>query len=160
MLFLGISRGAVAGASFSIDYLTASFTDKDYEFVNNSVTVYDIDRATLLGGADHKHSAARGVGRHQYRGVEGGPVRGPCTLKALPTVLRSGPYRLFFYSADREEPHHVHVERGESEAKFWLDPARLETSRGFGRTELRRMEALVDENGAFLVRAWHEYFGD
>jgi hypothetical protein len=28
----------------------------------------------------------------------------------MPTVLRSGPYRFFFYSADRGEPPHVHVE--------------------------------------------------
>jgi len=52
------------------------------------------------------------------------------------------------------------VEREESEAKFRLDPVRLEWSRGFARTELRRIEALVGENGAFLVRAWHEYFGN
>jgi hypothetical protein len=38
----------------------------------------------------------------------------------MPTVLRSGPYRFFFYSADREEPRHVHVARGEARAKFWL----------------------------------------
>ncbi len=58
-----------------------------------------------------------------------------CTLETLPTVRRSGPYRLFFYSADRDEPPHVHVEREEAEAKFWLVPVRLEMSRGFGRSE-------------------------
>jgi hypothetical protein len=35
----------------SFNHLTANFADQDYKFVNNSVTVYDIDRATLLGGA-------------------------------------------------------------------------------------------------------------
>ena len=35
----------------SFDHLTANFADQDYKFVNNSVTVYDIDRATLQGGA-------------------------------------------------------------------------------------------------------------
>lgn len=84
----------------------------------------------------------------------------PCTLEALPTVLRSGPYRFFFYSADRDEPPHVHVERDEFEVKFWLDPLRLETSRGFSRTEIRRIEALVGENGAVLIGAWNEYFGN
>jgi len=78
----------------------------------------------------------------------------------VPTVLRSGPYRFFFYSADRDEPPHVHVEREESKAKFWLDPVRLERSRGFGRTELRRVESLVGEKAALLRRAWHDYFGD
>jgi len=72
-------------------------------------------------------------------------LHSPSTLEALPTVY---------------EPPPVHVEREESEAKFWLDPVRLERSRGFSRTELRRMEVLVGENGTFLVRAWHEYFGN
>ena len=77
----------------------------------------------------------------------------------LPTVLRAGPYRLFFYSADRDEPAHVHVEREEAKAKFWLEPVRLETSRGFGRAEIVRIERLVAENAALLLRLWHEYFG-
>jgi hypothetical protein len=85
---------------------------------------------------------------------------GPYTLKGLPTVLRSGPYRFFFYSADRDEPPHVHLAREDFEAKFWLDPVRLERSRGFGRTELLRLEALVIEQRAFLLRAWNEYFGN
>jgi hypothetical protein len=52
------------------------------------------------------------------------------------------------------------VEREACQAKFWLEPVRLERSRGFGRTELRRIESLVAEKAAFLLRAWHEYFGD
>jgi hypothetical protein len=39
----------------------------------------------------------------------------------MPTVLRRGPYRSFFYSSDRAEPPHVHVERDANLAKFWLD---------------------------------------
>ncbi len=30
--------------------MTANFADEDYQFVNNSITVYDIDHATLIGG--------------------------------------------------------------------------------------------------------------
>jgi Domain of unknown function (DUF4160) len=52
------------------------------------------------------------------------------------------------------------VEREESEVKFWLDPVSLERSRGFTRAEIRRIEVLVSENETFLVRAWHEYFGN
>lgn len=29
----------------------------------------------------------------------------------MPTVKREGSYRFFFYSSDREEPVHIHVER-------------------------------------------------
>jgi hypothetical protein len=76
----------------------------------------------------------------------------------MPTVLRIGPYRVFFYSADREEPRHVHIDRESNRAKFWLDPVRLAESGGFGRTEMRRLETLVRENTVKLRRAWDEYF--
>ena len=67
----------------------------------------------------------------------------------MPTVPDiPGPYRLFFYSFDCHEPPHVHVEREMSVAKFWLDPDRLENSRGFSRLELRKIERLVSENAA------------
>jgi Domain of unknown function (DUF4160) len=78
----------------------------------------------------------------------------------MPTVLRTGPYRFFFYSGDRDEPSHVHVERETNRGKFWLDPVRLAESGGFGRAEIRRVEALVRENAANLLRAWNEYFAD
>jgi hypothetical protein len=78
----------------------------------------------------------------------------------LPTVLGSGPYRFFFCSADRDEPPHIHAEREEFAAKFWLDPVRLEWSRGFARAELRRIEGIIEENRTLLLRAWHEYFGN
>lgn len=76
----------------------------------------------------------------------------------MPTVLRVGAYRLFFYSADRDEPRHVHVERDANRAKLWLDPVRLAESGGFGRAEIRRVEGLVRDNAEQLRRAWDEYF--
>jgi hypothetical protein len=42
----------------------------------------------------------------------------------MPTVLRAGPYRFLFYSSDAGEPLHVHVERDDNTAKFWLSPVR------------------------------------
>jgi hypothetical protein len=44
----------------------------------------------------------------------------------MPTVLRVGPYRFFFYAGDQGEPLHIHVEREGRIAKFWLDPVRLQ----------------------------------
>ena len=35
-----------------------------------------------------------------------------------PTVLRSGPYRFFFFASDRAEPVHFHVARDDKTAKF------------------------------------------
>jgi len=77
----------------------------------------------------------------------------------LPTILRSGPYRFFFYAGDRYEPQHVHVERDDSIAKFWLDPVRLHSSGGFSRIAIARIEALVIDHRSELMEAWNAYFG-
>ena len=76
----------------------------------------------------------------------------------MPTALRSGPYRLFFYSGDAGEPPHVHVERESGIAKVWLDPVRLERNVGFRAAELRRIERIVVDNQSRLLEAWHDYF--
>jgi hypothetical protein len=75
-----------------------------------------------------------------------------------PTVLRSGPYRFFFFSGDRDEPPHVHVQREAKRAKFWLDPVRLQHSGGFDPPEISRLERLVVEHREELLRAWHDFF--
>jgi hypothetical protein len=76
----------------------------------------------------------------------------------MPTVLRIGPYRLFFYAGDRDEPQHVHVERDNNLAKFWLDPVRLQTGGGFSRSEIGRIQNLVLENREMLAGSWNEFF--
>jgi hypothetical protein len=76
----------------------------------------------------------------------------------MPTVLRVGPFRFFFYAGDGGEPPHVHVERDDCEAKFWLDPVRLERSRGFSRKEINRIHELVDQNRQHLLESWDEFF--
>jgi hypothetical protein len=78
----------------------------------------------------------------------------------MPTVDRLGPYRFFFYAGDRNEPPHVHIERESHTAKFWLDPVRLQRSKGFAPDEINRVTRLVEENAARLLKSWHEYFSD
>jgi hypothetical protein len=49
----------------------------------------------------------------------------------MPTVLRLSGFRFFFYSLEGSEPSHIHVEHGDSVAKFWLNPVELA---GFSRS--------------------------
>lgn len=77
----------------------------------------------------------------------------------MPTVFRVGPYRFFFYASDRDEPHHIHVERDDKVAKYWLDPIQLQNSGGFNRFELKQIHSIITENKDFLMEAWNEYFG-
>jgi hypothetical protein len=76
----------------------------------------------------------------------------------MPTVLRSRPFRFFFYAVDSGSPPHIHVERDDSECKFWLDPIRLERNHGVGRGEIKRIRALVDQHKKELLESWHEFF--
>lgn len=77
----------------------------------------------------------------------------------MPTVLRSGPYRLYFYSHEPNEPPHVHIDRDDQACKFWLEPVALARNLGFNAKELRDLERLVIDNQQRLLEAWHEYFG-
>ena len=77
----------------------------------------------------------------------------------MPTILRTGPYRFFFYATDREEPPHVHVERDDDLAKFWLNPVRLQYSRGFNRVEIKRLEEIVQTQREQFLESWNAYFG-
>ena len=76
----------------------------------------------------------------------------------MPTVLRVGPYRFFFYAGDRDEPPHVHIERDVNVAKFWLDPIRFQSNRGFSRAELSKIQKLLNDHQEELNEAWHDYF--
>lgn len=76
----------------------------------------------------------------------------------MPTVLRIGPYEFYFWSNERQEPPHIHVERDEDEAKFWLGPVMLAANHGFRPQELRKVQRLVEENEAVLKEAWDVYF--
>ena len=78
--------------------------------------------------------------------------------KDMPTVLVTGPHRFFFYAGDRDEPVHVHVERDQKLAKFWLGPVRLARNDSFRPAELREVERLVMDHLDDLRRAWHDYF--
>jgi hypothetical protein len=76
----------------------------------------------------------------------------------MPTVLRVAGFRFFFYSGDRGEPAHVHAEKDDQTAKFWLDPVRMHGSGGFNRDEIRRIQKIVEENRESFLRSWNECF--
>ena len=78
----------------------------------------------------------------------------------MPTVHIEGPYRFFWYSGDRTEPLHVHVERDENVAKFWLDPVALARNNRFSKRELKRIEEIVRRNAAEWIERWNREFGN
>jgi len=63
----------------------------------------------------------------------------------MPIVLRVKGYKFFFYEADvANEPPHVHITKNGNEAKFWLNPIRVERER------------IIKDNHDFLLSAWEK----
>ena len=78
----------------------------------------------------------------------------------MPTALRIGAYRFYFYAYDCDEPRHMHVDRENKSVKFWLDPdASLAENHGYGRKELREIERIARENLERLRNEWDAFCG-
>lgn len=74
----------------------------------------------------------------------------------MPTVLHVRGFRFFFYSHEGipQEPAHVHVEKDNVEAKFWLRPeVNLAYNDGYDARTLRELLGLVEQNREMFERA-------
>ena len=75
----------------------------------------------------------------------------------MPTVLRIHAFRFHFYSDEGDEPAHIHVDTGDGECKFWLDPVVLAKSGNVSPIDVRKIERLVFEHRNFLMEKYHEF---
>jgi hypothetical protein len=78
----------------------------------------------------------------------------------VPTVLRWNGYRFFFYSADGDEPAHIHVVKGDCEAKVWLNDCAVAMNLGFSPRDLREIVRKISECRAAFLEAWNDYFAN
>jgi hypothetical protein len=76
----------------------------------------------------------------------------------MPTVLKLGPHRFFFFSREGQEPPHIHVETAENAAKFWLTPVSLAWAVGYNAREIRAVRELVEQNATRFLEKWYEHF--
>jgi len=79
----------------------------------------------------------------------------------MPVVFRHRGYRFFFYSNEGEprEPLHIHVRRGDSVAKLWLEPLpEVAESYGMSAHELRALLDVAVAHAAAIERYWNEHF--
>ena len=80
----------------------------------------------------------------------------------MPVVFRYKGFRFFFYSneGDPLEPLHIHVQKAEAVAKFWLEPEpAIAEAYGFSSRELRELLNVAVENTELIRRFWNEHFG-
>ena len=74
----------------------------------------------------------------------------------MPVVLRVKGYKFWFYEADLDELPHVHVGKEGRQAKFWLQPVKLERAGRLKPVDLQEIKRIIDDNHDFLLRAWEK----
>jgi hypothetical protein len=74
------------------------------------------------------------------------------TIKGIP-----GPFRLFFYSFDCNEPVHVHARRDLATCKFWLNPLVLADNHGLTASDLATVRRVILEHRHRILEVWREH---
>jgi hypothetical protein len=82
----------------------------------------------------------------------------------MPTVVMVRGWRVFFYSEEGNEPIHVHVRKGECEAKFWLRVEEFDIEEAWShgmKPQLRReIRRIIFDNFDLIVDEWNRHLGD
>ncbi len=77
----------------------------------------------------------------------------------MPTVLVVNGYKFKFFSNENDEYPHIHITKGDGNAKYWLVPkCKEEYSYGFTARERRDIKELVNQHKGSLIKKWNEYF--
>ncbi|MBR1786861.1 MAG: DUF4160 domain-containing protein [Paludibacteraceae bacterium] len=78
----------------------------------------------------------------------------------MPTLFIVFGFRFMFYSNDHT-PIHVHVIKGDAEARFQVQPdVILLDNKGLKLSEVKLAESLVEENKEMIIERWKAFFAD
>ncbi len=75
----------------------------------------------------------------------------------MPTLFIIFGFRFFFWS-NEHEPIHVHISKGDAEAKYEVESLSLVENFGFKKNELRMIESIIEENREIIIGRWNESF--
>jgi len=81
----------------------------------------------------------------------------------VPKIFEWNGYKFFFFSNEGKprELCHIHVRKGSSLAKFWVDPqVSLDSAFEMSPKELNSIQKIVEEKANLIRRKWNEYFSD
>lgn len=76
----------------------------------------------------------------------------------MPTVFYWNGYRFYFFSLENNEPVHIHVEKAEGSAKFWIEPVSEEYAYGFTSRQRKEVRKFIEANKDQFKKAWNEHF--
>lgn len=75
----------------------------------------------------------------------------------MPTIFKLFGFAFLFYANDHE-PIHVHVVKGKQRAKFSIFPVTLIENIGLNASELKMVEAVIEENQEVIAEHWNRFF--
>lgn len=78
--------------------------------------------------------------------------------EVMPTVHREAGAVFYFYAEEGSELTHVHVDKGDGTAKFWLNPLRLAWTEDLKAGEVRQIMKIAEQQQNKLLEAWNEFF--
>ena len=79
----------------------------------------------------------------------------------MPTVLFIRGWRLFFYMNERNEPPHIHVQKGDIDCKFWLKVETFDIEDAYTYNlspgHRRQLRKILFENFDYLVEEYRRF---
>ena len=79
----------------------------------------------------------------------------------MPTILLIMGWRFYFYSNERNEPIHIHCQKGEKECKYWLDTEdfNLEPAYSYNMNnkDKRQVKRIIFEYFEFIEDEWNRF---
>ncbi len=70
-------------------------------------------------------------------------------------------WRLFFYANERNEPIHVHCQKGDAECKYWLDRVNFNIEEAFdfnlSPQNRREIKQIIYEHFEYIEQQWDEF---
>lgn len=75
----------------------------------------------------------------------------------MPTLFIIFGFRFYFWS-NEHGPVHVHISKGDAEAKYDVATVELVENYGFKKNELKMIESIIEENQKIIIERWNDYF--
>ncbi len=79
----------------------------------------------------------------------------------MPTILLVLGWRFFFYSNESNEPIHIHCQKGDKEAKYWLDTqnfdVREEFSLNMNSRDKREVKKIIFDYFEHIEEQWKQF---
>ncbi len=79
----------------------------------------------------------------------------------MPTILLIDGWRFFFYANERNEPIHIHCQKGEKECKYWLDVENFDVVEAYtynmNNKDKRIVKKVIFEYFEVIEKSWADF---